>query len=171
METLRYREGTRGGYCSRLHYFTEWIHDNDARGAVRNITMEIGGESFDKQIDFMSEHRESYPKLESDETYACIVDMEAGLQGMELFYIPQDRIAEAYARMQPGDVIATATDIGGLDVTHTGFVHQTDAGTGFMHASLSSNAVKVSPDLQDYVQGIRSQIGVVVARPLDPRQG
>ena len=171
VEALRYREGTMGDYCSRLHYFTEWIYDNDRRGEVQNITQAIGGESFDKQIDFMSEHRDSYPKLVSDETYACIVDMEQELRGVELFYIPQARIAEAYAQLQPGDVIATATNIGGLDVTHTGFVHQTEAGTGFMHASLSSNAVKVSPDLQDYVQGIRSQIGVVVARPVDPRQG
>ena len=171
VERLRYREGTMSGYCSRLHYFTEWIHDNDARGAIRNITQQVGGESFDKQIDFMSEHRGSYPKLVSDETYACIVDMEQDLRSVELFYIPQSRIAEAYGRLQPGDVIATATSIGGLDVTHTGFVHKTDAGTGFMHASLSSNAVKVSPDLQDYVQGINSQIGVVVARPLDPREG
>ena len=169
VEALRYREGTMGGYCSRLHYFTEWIDDNDARGMVDNATLEMGGESFDKQIEFMSEHRDSYPKLVSDETYACIVDMEQDLRSVELFYIPQERISEAYALMQPGDVIATATSIGGLDVTHTGFVHQTDAGTGFMHASLSSNAVKVSPDLEDYVQGINSQIGVVVARPLDPR--
>ena len=59
--------------------------------------------------------------------------------------------------------------IGGLDVTHTGFVHKTAAHTGFMHASLSSNEVKISDDLASYVQGISSQIGVVVVRPLDPR--
>ena len=171
VERLRYREGTMGGYCSRLHYFTEWIYDNDVRGAVRNVTQEVGGEDFDKRIDFMSENRGSYPKLASDETYACIVEMEQDLRNVELFYIPQARIAEAYAMLLPGDVIATATSIGGLDVTHTGFVHKTPATTGFMHASLSSNAVKVSPDLQDYVQGIRSQIGVVVARPMDPREG
>ena len=169
VERLRYREGTLGGYCSRLHYFTDWIRDNEGRGAVRNVTREAGGERFDKTLAFMSEHRDSYPKLEDDSAYACIVDMEAGLREVELFYIPQSRIAGAYGALQAGDVIATATSIGGLDVTHTGFVHQTGAGTGFMHASLSSNAVKVSPDLEAYVQGIQSQIGVVVARPVDPR--
>ncbi|MEM1054345.1 MAG: N-acetylmuramoyl-L-alanine amidase-like domain-containing protein [Bacteroidota bacterium] len=168
---MRYRDGEMGSYCSRLHYFSEWIHDNEARGMLRNVTLEAGGERFDKQINFMSGHRDAYPKLETDdETYACIVDMEAGLADVKLFYIPQDRIAEAYAMLQPGDIIATATDIGGLDVTHTGFVHKTDARTGFMHASLTSKQVTVSNDLESYVQGVRSQIGVVVARPLDPRE-
>ena len=170
VEALRYRGGTLDGYCSRLHYFSEWILDNGARGGLENITAAIGGERLDKRLTFMGEHRESYPHLASDETYACIVDMEASLTDAELFYVPQDRIAGVYDALQPGDIVATATSIGGLDVTHTGFVHKTDAHTGFMHASLSSDRVKISDDLQSYVQGIKSQIGVVIARPLDPRR-
>ena len=170
VERQRYRDGEMQGYCSRLHYFSDWIRDNQARGWVRNVTAEAGGEPFDKRLTFMSEHRESYPKLDDDATYACIVDMERRLAGLDMVVIPQDAIAESYGALQPGDIIATATSIGGLDVTHTGFVHKTPEQTGFMHASLSSNAVKISPDLQSYVQGIRSQVGVVVARPIDPRQ-
>lgn len=166
---LRYRDGDLDGYCSRLHYFSDWIRDNERRGTLRNITEEVGGEPFEKRLTFMSEHRDAYPKLASDSTYACIVDMEAGLADAELFYIPQDRISGAYASLRPGDIIATATRIGGLDVTHTGFVHKTAAHTGFMHASLASDRVKISDDLEDYVQGISSQVGVVVVRPADPR--
>ena len=170
VRALRYRGGGAPAYCSRLHYFTDWIRDNQARGTLRDVTAAAGGEPFDKTLDFMSSHRDAYRQLADDAAYACVQDMEAGLRGAELVYIPQDRIANAYAALQPGDIIATATSIGGLDVTHTGFVHQTAEATGFMHASLSSNAVKVSPDLQAYVQGIRSQVGVIVARPLDPRR-
>ena len=170
VQTLRYRGGELDGYCSRLHYFSEWILNNESRGGLRNITSQIGGVPLDKRLTFMGEHRDAYPHLASDETYACILEMEASLADAELFYIPQDQIAAAYARLQPGDIIATATSIGGLDVTHTGFVHKTSAHTGFMHASLSSNQVKISDDLQRYVQGIKSQIGVVVARPTDPRR-
>ena len=169
VQALRYRDGALDGYCSRLHYFSEWILDNGARGDLENITAAIGGERLDKRLTFMGEHRESYPHLASDETYACIVDMEAGLADAELYYVPQDRIAGVYDALQPGDIVATATSIGGLDVTHTGFVHKTGARTGFMHASLSSNRVKISEDLEGYVRGIKSQIGVVIARPLDPR--
>ncbi len=169
VRTLRYRDGSLDGYCSRLHYFSDWIRDNERRGALDNVTASIGGERFEKRLTFMGEHRDAYPKMAVDSTYACIVDMEASLAETELFYVPQDRIAAVYGALQPGDVIATATSIGGLDVTHTGFVHKTAAHTGFMHASLSSNAVKISDDLQSYVRGIKSQVGVVVARPLDPR--
>ncbi|PAP78743.1 hypothetical protein BSZ37_10775 [Rubrivirga marina] len=169
VRTLRYRDGALDGYCSRLHYFSDWIRDNERRGTLQNVTQAIGGQPFEKRLTFMGEHRDAYPKLASDSTYACILDMEASLAGTELFYVPQDRISTVYDSLRPGDIIATATSIGGLDVTHTGFVHKTDAHTGFMHASLSSDRVKISDDLQSYVQGISSQVGVVVVRPLDPR--
>ncbi|MEL6615556.1 MAG: N-acetylmuramoyl-L-alanine amidase-like domain-containing protein [Bacteroidota bacterium] len=169
VEQLRYRGGSMGSYCSRLHYFSDWIRDNESRGAMENITEASGGEPFDKRIDFMTSNRDLYPRLAPDTTYACIVEREADLRGVELFYIPQDRIAAAYGFMQAGDIIATATDIGGLDVTHTGFVHKTADGTGFMHASLSSKQVKISEDLQSYVRGVRAQVGVVLVRPKDPR--
>lgn len=163
----RYRGGQMDGYCSRLHYFSEWIYDNEARGSVKNITREIGGVPFDKQIDFMSTHRASYPRFaEDDSVYACIRQMEAGLADLELYYIPQDRIREAYDQLQAGDIIATATHLGGLDVTHTGLVYDHGDGTrGLLHAS-TRGGVKVSPDLQRYVQGVKQQVGIIVARPV-----
>ena len=174
VRALRYRGASEPSYCARLHYFTDWIRDNQARGTLRDVTREAGGEPLDKTLDFMSTHRDSYRQLASDDAYACVQGMEASLRDLNLVYIPQDRIAGAYAMIQPGDIIATATSIGGLDVTHTGFAHVTTPRggprVGFMHASLSSNAVKVSPDLQAYVQGVKSQVGVIVARPLDPRR-
>lgn len=162
----RYRGGTMDGYCSRLHYFSEWIADNEARGTVRNITRELGGVLLDKRIDFMGTHRDSYPRLAaSDSLYQCILDMEGRLAEMDLYYIPQDRIRSVYPKLQAGDIIATATNIDGLDVTHTGLVFANpDGSKGFLHAS-TTGGVKVSPDLQSYVQNNKSQIGIVVARP------
>lgn len=165
----RYRAGEMDGYCSRLHYFTDWIADNERRRTVDNITREIGGEPLEKQLSFMSENRESYPRFATnDSLYQCIIDAEADLREVELFYIPEDRIAEAYGKLQAGDIIATATHIGGLDVTHTGLVYDQENGRkGLLHAS-TSGGVKVSPDLQSYVQGVGVTIGIIVARPLEP---
>lgn len=166
----RYRGGRMDGYCSRLHYFSEWIVDNERRGNVKNITREIGGEPFEKNISFMSEHRKSYPRFATnDSLYQCIRQAEERLRGSELFYIPQDEIAEKYDRLQAGDIIATATHIEGLDVTHTGLVYDNGDGTkGLLHASLTGG-VKVSPDLQSYLQGVDATIGIIVARPQEPR--
>ena len=171
LESLRYREGALDGYCSRLHYFTDWIWDNSQRGAVRDVTAEIGGVPFDKTLDFMTEHRDAYPKLASDdEAFQCIAGVEASMRGRELHYVPQDRIRDVYPYLQAGDVIATATGIEGLDVTHTGFVYETpEGGTGFIHASLTGE-VKVSDDLARYIQGNDAQIGIIVARPVPPSQ-
>ncbi len=167
----RYRHGAMNGYCSRLHYFSEWIADNEARGAVRNITQALGGQKLDKRLTFMSEHRKSYPHFaENDSLFQGIQTMEDRLADLEIFYIPQDHIHTVYGRLQPGDIIATATHIEGLDVTHTGlvFAHE-DGGIDFLHAS-TSGGVKVSPDLQGYIQNNKVQIGIVVARPVDPRE-
>ncbi len=169
LEDLRYRNGSLDGYCSRLHYFTDWIHDNSSRRHVTNITQQIGGELLPKTLNFMTTHRDSYSRLASDAAFACIVGMEDAIRGRELLYVPQNRIASIYGQLQAGDVIATATHIGGLDVTHTGFVDRSDNGSiGFLHAS-GTGEVKIAADLATYIQSNNVQIGIIVARPVDPR--
>ncbi len=169
LEALRYRDGRLDGYCSRLHYFTEWLLDNERSGAVRLVSQDFG-EPFDKTIDFMSGHRDAYPKLKGgnargDSLFACIENVEVGLRGHGVSYVPQDQIRSIYDRLEAGDIIATTTDIEGLDVTHTGFVFKRDGQTGFLHASLTGE-VKVSEDLADYIAGNKVQTGILVARPL-----
>lgn len=170
VEALRYRDGRMNGYCSRLHYFTDWIGDNHARGLVRDVTEEIGGEPFEKLVDFMSTHRDSYVRLEDDATYECIRGVEERLAERPLFYVPETRVREVYDRLEPGDVIATATNIGGLDVTHTGFVYRTpEGGTAFINASVQGE-VRISQDLARYIEYNRPHTGIIVARPVDPRE-
>lgn len=170
LEGLRYREGALEGYCSRLHYFSDWIHDNARRGHVRDVTQEIGGAPFEQTLDFMSTHRDAYPRLAADSVYQCIVGVEAALRERTLYYVPEERIRTVYPLLQPGDVVATATDIAGLDVTHTGFVYRTaEGGTGFIHASITGE-VKVSDDLAGYIEDNERQIGILVARPLPPSE-
>lgn len=170
VESLRYRGGNEDGYCSRLHYFSEWIADNEARGAVTNVTRRLGGEPLDKQLTFMSEHRGSYPRFATDDSlFGGIQSMEQGIADLEIFHIPQDAIASTYDGLWEGDIVATSTYIEGLDVSHTGFVVRSNNGVvGLLHAS-TDGGVKVSQDLQRYVQDNKIQIGIVIARPVDPR--
>ena len=162
----RYRESKIEGYCSRLHYFSEWIYTNAKRGLVEDITEQLGGVKLEKTLNFMSTHRDSYPQLASNEAlFAELIEVEKGLINLDIFYIPQGQIREKYNALQEGDIIALATDIKGLDVVHTGFVFKTEeGGTGLMHAS-TTKGVTVSPDLQDYVENNKRQIGILVARP------
>jgi hypothetical protein len=170
LQDQRYRDGKLNGYCSRLHYFSEWIANNQQRGNVLNLTLELGGVSRRKPLNFMSDHRNSYPRLVSDNaTYQCIRRMEANLDPFTLSYIPTERIHQIYSRLRPGDIVAIATDIPGLDVTHTGLVYRTgNGGIGLIHAAPNSG-VKISPDLQAYVSRVDDAIGILVARSADPR--
>ena len=164
---LRYRDGEIG-YCNRMHYYTAFVKQAEEEGVLRNITERLGGRSRPGfRYAFMGEHRESYPQLESDSLYQCIQQVEERLnRTMDYRYIPQDSIRAVYGQLRAGDLIATATDIDGLDVTHTGLVYKGRADTtGLLHAS-TSGGVKISPDLQEYVQGVDSQIGIIVARPI-----
>lgn len=166
LKKMRYRGGQLEGYCSRLHYFSEWIADNEEKGIVQNVTAGIGGVRLDKTLSFMSRHRESYPRFATnDSLFSGIEQMEKDLAGIEIYHIPQDRISLSYEEIRHGDIIATSTHVDGLDVSHTGIAYRDGDRIGFLHAS-TDGGVKVSPDLQEYVQNNDIQIGIVVARPL-----
>ncbi len=170
IEDQRYRNGTLQNYCSRLHYWSEWIADNEKRGTVRNITAELGGVPLNKSLNFMTQHRRSYPKLAKDDAmFACMEQMEQGIKLLKLDYIPTDRIAAIYGQLQPGDIVAIATDIAGLDVTHTGLAYrQANGNFGFIHASPVGSVV-IAKDLQTYTSRVERAIGIIVARPSDAR--
>ena len=166
LRNIRYRDGELTGYPSRLHYFTDWISDNQKKGLVRDITLEIGGEEIEKEINFMSTHRDSYPMLKSDSSLEQIESTELELSRHKLKYIPREKIADVEHLIQDGDIIALATSIKGLDVTHTGFAIRVNGDRiHLLHAS-SSGKVEVSEKpLADYLLGIKSNIGIVVVRP------
>jgi len=168
LEEQRYRAGVRDGYCSRLHYFTEWIRDNEQRGIVQDVSASLGGVREIRRLDFMSRHRDAYPRFASnDSVLAGIREMESGLAATEMFYVPEASIRERADLLRPGDIIATATGIEGLDVSHTGLAYVSEDGSvGFLHAS-TKGGVTVAPDLQSYLEGNAVQIGIVVVRPLE----
>ena len=69
-----------------------------------------------------------------------------------------------------GDIIALATSIKGLDVSHTGMIVRTGNTVKFLHAPLSGGAVQLSERaLPDYVAGIGKATGIIVVRPLEPQ--
>ncbi len=167
LEKIRYRDGILDGYGSRLHYFTEWISDNEEKGLVQNITASLGGVEIDKKLNFMSSHRDLYPYLKEEKSFQQIQETEKKLQQHPLCILSQEMLASNEDQIQSGDIIALATSIEGLDVTHTGFAIRADDGRiHLLHAS-SSGAVEISAlPLVDYLKKINKNTGVIVARPL-----
>lgn len=172
IQEVRYADGKLDGYCSRLHYFSEWIRDNQKRGIVSDRTEELGGIPLKKTINFMSSHWQKYPRLKNSEAnYQCILAMEKRMelemQSQPLRYIPSHKIHSIYPLLKSGDIVAVVTDIKGLDTTHTGLVYLTAKDTSFIHAS-PVGKVKIAPDLQRYVEHVDHAIGIMVARPIKP---
>lgn len=169
IQDQRYLDGEMNGYCSRLHYFSAWIDDNQKRGNVKNIAVDLGGVYLNKKLNFMSKHRQSYRQLASnDANYQCILEMEANLEGLTVDYIPKSRIRSVYSSLQPGDIVGIATNISGLDVTHTGLVYRhRDGNLGLIHAS-PIGEVTIARDLQSYVGNVKNATGILVARPTNP---
>lgn len=167
LEKIRYRDGMLDGYASRLHYFCDWIYNNEDKGIVKNITADIGGVRYDKKIDFMSTHVKSYKQLADKTNLNNILTAEEAINSRYYYYIPKNDIHKAYDSLQNGDIIATTTKIEGLDVTHTGYVYKgDDGGTYFMHASSIKKQVIISDNqLEDYIKDDPKKTGIMVARP------
>ena len=66
LKEIRYRDGKIENYDSRLHYFTDWITDNQKKGFITDTTKYLCGILRDKQIDFMSTHIDAYEQLKND---------------------------------------------------------------------------------------------------------
>jgi len=169
VENHRYWNGKMNGYCSRLHYFSDWIENNQTRGNVSNITRKLGGIDIEKKLNFMTTHRHSYPSLaKSEPNFKCVSRVEASLSST-FNYIPTKNIRQIYLQLKPGDIIGVATNIAGLDFTHTGFVyHQPNGNIGLIHASPVGRVV-IAKDLQNYVENVNNAIGIVVTRANKPK--
>jgi hypothetical protein len=168
IERMRYRGGERRDYASRLHYFSEWIADGARRGLVRDLGPELGSRPDARPLRFMSEHRGSYAALADQAAFDAIVAHERRLDASPRNLVAKARIPEIQDRLQTGDVLAFATTLSGLDVTHTGLAYRSEDGVmRVLHAPLSGGVVQVSPGtVADYVNGLRTATGILAARPL-----
>jgi hypothetical protein len=168
VERMRYRGGIRRGYSSRLHYLSEWITDGASRGLVRDLGSELGGVEDGRPLRFMTEHRDSYRALADEAVLQEIAALERRLDGHPRRVVPTKLIPRVVDRIETGDVLAFATAIPGLDVTHTAFAYRDrNRVLRVLHAPLSGGVVEITrTTLPEYVAAIRRSTGILVARPL-----
>ena len=168
IERVRYRDGKLAGYPSRLHYFSEWLSDNEKRGIVRIVTRDLGGVVDAEPITFMSQHRDAYKQLADDNAYREIGRIEARLRENPRYYIPKAQVGSIMSRLEDGDVLALTTTVAGLDVVHTGIAFWKDGAVHLLNAPLVGKTVEISEkNIHDRLAGIRSQDGLMVARPVE----
>jgi len=165
LRNVRYRGGIVAGYPSRLHYFTDWIHENARRGVVRDMTRQLGGRPFRKRICYMTAHARLYPTLEDRACRLQMREVERRISRRVRHEIPRDDVPSAAALIADGDLIAVLTDEEGLDCLHVGLAVHTGGHLHLLHASRQGGAVVVSPEtLSAYLASEPRRSGILVAR-------
>ncbi len=171
IELDRYRNGQcTGSYLSRLHYLEDWLHDNDRRGMVDDLTRKLGGVRVPQSADEMTIHWRSYRYMRNNPSLRDgIHQMEEHVNEMGLYHIPKDHVASIESKIETGDIIGITTHDGSrIGTSHVGIAVRMPDGVHFMHASAPHNYGKVVLDtrLVDYLQRFRSDAGILVARPV-----
>ena len=170
LQFIRYRGGVIDRYPSRLHYFSDYIFDNEKKGVWKNVTTSIGGVPFRKTINFMSTHPDSYPQLKQHpEFFTIIQQQEEAISKRAMVHIPKREIARVADKIQSGDVIGITSDIPGMDIAHTGIAIRQNGDLHFMHAPITGSKVMITTKtLAEYLTDNKKQLGIMVARPLEP---
>lgn len=167
LENVRYRRGKLNGYSSRLHYFSDWLYDNENKGVVKDVTGEIGGKPVLKKIDFMTSHSETYPPLKNGQFFREMLAVERRLSGQFRHIVPKAGFGQVESKIKDGFLIGITTDTEGLDVTHVGFAVWKDHHIHLLHASEKEGRVILSEKtLGHYLFEESARSGVMVAKVL-----
>jgi hypothetical protein len=168
LEKLRYREGTNQGYPSRLHYFSDWMYQNEEKGILKDISKEIGGSTYENSPSFMTSNPKFYPQLISQQYINELKVTESEIQTRSYYYLPKAEIRTHEGKIKSGDLIAITTPMTNLDIVHVGFAIEKEGRIHLLHASSTSKKVEISEKpLSDYLMANKSQSGIMVGRLLE----
>ena len=166
---VRYRDGILNGYTSCLHYFSDWIRNNEQMGFVKECTSETAcAQPKELWLDFMTTHVDSYLPMKKD---ASLVEemaaQEKNWQGMVVSYIPKEKLnlSSDELKIKDGDVLALVTNIKGLDIVHVGFAFWREGKLHLLHASSSAKKVIEDPKTQyESSKNTKAHIGLRAIR-------
>ncbi|MDR1699061.1 MAG: DUF1460 domain-containing protein, partial [Prevotellaceae bacterium] len=162
----RYRGGVLDGFVSRLHYFSDWIYDNEKMGIVQDITKQAGGQPYDVTAYLMSRISKNYRQLVADTTLiAPIRKIEEEISSRKHYFIPKTALKPS--KIQDGDILAMTTSGKGIEIMHMGFAVKREGKVYFMHASSTGKCVMITEEpFVNYVRRIKSNKGFMIVRPV-----
>jgi len=168
LQNIRYRNGVIDGYPSRIHYFSDWIFENNKNNLVKDISKEIANTPYPLIVNFMSTHPQSYVQLKNDSTLIPeIAAKEQEISKREMYFIPEEKIATFEKLLQNGDIAGITTNIKGLDMSHVVILQRVNGRIHILHASTTAKNVILSEEtLEDYLKKNKSATGIMVIRPL-----
>ncbi|OIN60919.1 N-acetylmuramoyl-L-alanine amidase-like domain-containing protein [Arsenicibacter rosenii] len=163
---IRYRNGQLDGYASRLHYFSEWLADNERKGLIRDISRHFPGSmQVSKPVSYMTAATWKYPALQDPAVYKQIVQAEAAISQQAFYFIPKKNLRQAENQLRDGDIIMLTAARTGLDMKHCGFAVWQNGKVYLLHASSDFGMVMLTRQpLIRYVMDNKRLSGIRVAR-------
>ena len=167
LQKIRYRDGIIDGYGSRLHYFSEWILQNEMNGIVRNVTDEMSQTNYTKKINFMTSNSNKYQGLSLNSELKKVKQAEDRINLFHWNYIPKMMVNDISDHIESGDIIAITSDQKELDISHIGFAIRIGKHLHLLHASETEGMVVISKKpLSEYLMGNSRQTGIMLIRPI-----
>ncbi|MFM8365485.1 MAG: N-acetylmuramoyl-L-alanine amidase-like domain-containing protein [Verrucomicrobiota bacterium] len=170
IEIDRYRSGRcTGRFDSRLHHLEDWIHDNELRGLVTDITPSLGGKRLQRTIAYMGKKPHLFRQLRADPSLIpTLVRVEKELTLRGITYIPKSQVPKIEPKLRNGDIVCIVTNWHETYTSHVGLASRDKNGVlRFLHASKNHRQVVLDQRLSDYLAKFPNHAGIYVARPLD----
>ncbi len=170
LQFVRYRNGIIDEYPSRLHYFSDWIHDNVKKGIINDVTKDIGGKKIKFNVSYMSNHPESYKHLKNNPDFIPVIEIqEKEISCRQYYYISKEELKSKEDSIQTGDLIAITTTVEGLDIGHIGIAVRMDDGRiHLLHAPSRGTQVHITKlTLEDYLMKYKRHSGIIVLRTIE----
>lgn len=165
LKLIRYHQGKIDGYSSRLHYFTDWLRDNEKKKTLRDVYRQFHAAVQRKKINYMTLNRASYPALKNEFEFQKMLVIEKNISRKMFHIIGKDKVSQQKTTIRNGDIIAFATKDEGLDVAHVGFAVWQGKNLHLLHASRKEGAVVISEKtLVAYLQANKKFTGIIVGR-------
>jgi hypothetical protein len=170
IELDRYRGGRcTGQFDSRLHHLEQWVHDNQQRGLVQNITPSLGGIPLRREMSYMGAKPHLFRQLKADPSMVPeFIRIENELSRRGISYIPKSQVAQIEPKIRNGDIICIVTNWHGAYTSHVGVASRDKKGVlRFLHASRNHRRVVLDDRLSIYLKKFSTHAGIYVVRPLD----
>jgi hypothetical protein len=141
------------------------MHDNQKKGTVRDVTVEIGGRPIRKTMTYMTTHPDLYPPFKNAVNLQRMKSVERMISKRTLYFIPKKALSRLEDRIRDGDLIAITTNTEGLDVQHVGLAARMKKRIHLLHASSTERKVVLSKKtLCRYLMQSKIRSGIMVAR-------
>lgn len=162
---IRYRDGVLNGYASRLHYYSDWLQDNVRKGLLQDVTKNLGGIHFAKDINYMTGHPDLYPPLSDPDIARQMAEAEKQLTSLSLYISPVSIFDDQEQKIREGDLIGITSATEGLDVMHAGLALYEGDSVHLLHASRQAGKVIISAEpLAHYLRENEARTGIMVGR-------